>query len=702
MKIFPFAAALLLAIAGYCSAECDFLEVNAITDASVQKGSIASFPIAIKNTNPGLQSVYLSASNSHMPFLEVNFDKSTATLQPQGEDVFTFFVITSEASEGEYGFPVEITADTGSVTCSEYLNLELAVTASPVTDQDGGEIQVLVTPSALKQLMPGETQEYSIAITNGLDEEIIAGVDAASNPLGKAVRFSESDVRIGAREMKAVRAIVTMPVGAPGNDYEIVFRVRASSACCLEEFLHPVTVRSYAKTAQLSLVNEPLGCIAVSHGEKERIPLGVRNYGELTGPFRLELTGGESSLRYVTLPLKDFELSAGEREYFNITLFPQITAPIGLHRFILKASYLSYVLFEKEICYRVEGISNVEIEKPNSAIVRRCTTDGFDFKVKNTGTLEDDYAIDVKPLWKATPYAEPEEFSLSPGESQIVNYIVQTSCITPLGKQAGELTITPRIAPPVSSVIEFEVVPSNNTGESFLKISAPSPISAILDEEKKFIVNVQNTKSTEMANTIVTLEGIDRSWVRLESPLPKTIKPGKTAVFYVVIKPDAQGTFNLGIIASSGAEISKFTSELRVENRRIGSYVTHSINPVEEAGVTTEAFVTFTLKNTGNVPMNELSINVPAKGLNIVPLDYVDELAPGESKDIRLQVQPLDDFHGKEVPFQVLSSEGVVATELVTLPDMAAIAVEPEIPWRYILIGILLVVIIWLFSKQTL
>ncbi|MFH1257558.1 MAG: hypothetical protein V1658_01335, partial [Candidatus Micrarchaeota archaeon] len=588
MKALPMAILLAL-LSSILYASCPSLEIGVIANATISQGGVANYPLVVKNIGIYPANVYLSAANDYLPQIDAYFDVSYDALSQNEETVFNFYVSTASAEVGTYEFPVEISSDSAGIQCSENLLLNAEVTPSASEAVQEGRVNAEIYPTSLKQLLPGEKMEYFISIYNNLNEEIFASIAAPSNPLGKSVSIAESDFRISPNDAKVVKAYVILPAGTPSGDYEVVFRVRTTSACCVQEFLLPVKVRSYYKEAQLALLNEPLQCIEVKHGERKVLQLGVRNYGEIEKPFSLEIVGNDDSTEPVRLPLRNFELKSGEREYFNLTILPRDTMPIDYYHFRLQAKYLGFVLIDKEICYRVQGTSNVKIEKPIYPAVKRCTTAGFEVKVTNMGTLEDDYAIETKPLVKANAYAEPDEFTLSPRESETFNFIVQTSCITPLGGQLASFVLRPRKCAAETSTFEFSVVSSNKSEESFLKIDFPASVNAVVGEQKKLVVNVLNAKSEDMENTEVTIDGIPSSWVSLDNA--KTIKTGKTAPFRLVLTPKAAGKYNINVVASSGLEISKFSSVLQVVGKSKQISANSAIEEVYEGDVVKEAIV---------------------------------------------------------------------------------------------------------------
>ncbi|MFH0971884.1 MAG: hypothetical protein V1835_04945 [Candidatus Micrarchaeota archaeon] len=695
------ACALLLLLAPQAMASCSFLQIASIPSLPVVQGTVASFPIAIKNNGIGSQNVYLSAMNKYSPLIDTYFDASVGTLSPSQDSVFTFFADTMNAQSGTYDFAIEISSDAGAGICTEKLNLTVDVTPSEEQPQnDAEQVSASISPDQLQQLVPSEVADYYISIKNGLDETIFASLDAPSNVFDSSTRFAESDFRISPKGIKVVKASITLPPGTPGGDYEVVFRVRTTSACCIQEFLLPVMIRSYSKNAVLDILNAPLSCLEVIHGMRKFISFGIRNRGEVEGPFNLELYGSDSALLPVSSQLKQFELGTGEHDYFNLTILPPESMPIDTYQFKLRLRYNSFILADQNICYKVTGISNLEVEKPEDTNVKRCAVGSLEFKVQNVGTLKDEYSIETKPMIKAVSYADPETFTLSPREKQLVNLVVQTSCITPLGKQIASLTIRPKNAAARTENFEINIVPSNLSGESFLKIDAPLVIRAVEGQEKKIFINVLNAKSEDMPSTVVSIEGIEKDWFAVESP--KTIKTGKTAPYRAIFTPLAPGTYKLKIVAASGLEISKFNSELMVEGSSAKIDYTYDIEPVSENGVVKEAIVTLAIKNNGNIVAKGISVASPSQDLNLVQLDYIAELAPGESRDVRVQVQPLQDTVEKDIMLKVSSFDGAVSTaKAVTIPALKKINAAEELPWRYILIAILVLLIMWLFGKQT-
>ncbi|MEK6843133.1 MAG: hypothetical protein AABY04_01475 [Candidatus Micrarchaeota archaeon] len=687
--------AIILFLFNGVSGACTYLQIEQIADATVLQGTQASFPIAIKNIGTDVQNVYLSSTNNYYGSLDVYFDSSRATLAPTEEKVFTFFIDTFKASGNSFSFPIEINSDSANGFCSDAKELHLAInpaTPSVSADQD---IFVSISPNELKQLFPGESIEYQIYITNNLKEEIIASIDFVSNEFASSTRYSETDFRVDADSTKIITATVTLPAATPGSDYEVVFRVRTSSICCVKDFLLPVTIRSYYKNAQLSITGEPISCMIIKHGEKRQVPLGIRNYGEITGPFSLQLLGDSEALSYVTLPLRKFELKEGERDFFNLSIFIPETATIDLYRFKMQAKFNSFLLSEKNFCFKVVGKSNFEVEKPLDPKINRCSTGSLKFKVTNVGTLADDYSIETKPLLRANAFAEPSKFSLTPGASKLVNLVIQTTCITPLGSQIASIIVRPRKAAAETSTFEFQIVSSNKSSESFLKIDAPAKITMVSGETKKAVVNVLNTKSEDMPSTTVSIEGLSLLLYTVEPS--KTIKSGKTAPFIVTFKSQAPGTYPIKFVATSGLEISKSDANLQVEQKKAG--LDFDVEEIK-SDVPSEAIVVITLRNNGNVKLTNLEVNTPTSDVNTIPLNYVRELAPGESREMRVQIVPLKDTQGKEIVLKVSSAEGEIASQTIQLPALDKIEIQTQFDWKLIAVFAMFILIIFVLSRR--
>ncbi|MFH1750642.1 MAG: hypothetical protein ABH863_03105 [Candidatus Micrarchaeota archaeon] len=679
------------------AAQCNTLQVEGIGEMTVTQGTLAIFPIAIKNNAAAAQNIYLSATNNYLGEVSAYFDESFYTLAPQETKSFNFFVL---AAPGNYDFPLEVRADYGAGSCTENLLLHLTVEGAAPSPTPGAGISVSMTPSSPLQKFPGEKASYDIIMRNDLSEEIVVSIDSPSNPFDSGTSLSESEFRVGKGATKAIKATIILPPGTPQDDYEVVFRLQATSACCVQEFILPAAIRVNSKTADLRLINPPLECISVKHGEKKQLELGVRNDGEIQGPFTLRLSGNDDEILPVRLPLKQFELSTGERDYFNLTISPTSMMPLSIYYFTLEARYLDFLLFQKEFCYEVGGLSTVAIEKPSQASVTRCETNSFTFKVRNVGTLADEYAIEAKPLVGAKPYLEPEVFSLTPGEMQIVNYIVQTSCSTPLGTQLASVIVRPRDASALSVTMPFEVLASGTS--SPLEIEAAAKISGVAGEQQKIIVNLFNAAQTEMADTQLSVTGVPSGWAKIVTP-KTTIKPGRAAPFIILLEPAASGTYKLKFTANSGSELSVLESDLIIQDAKRQIVYAYEISPLKEGEFTTSAVITLTIRNTGNTKLSGIDAKIDDPKLNAVPLDTIGDLGPGESQTYRLQVRPLADILKKDVTLRIFTDEGATFGDTIELPAMQVEIPQlpDEFPWKLIVIALLVIFLLWLLSRQT-
>ncbi|MFH1106614.1 MAG: hypothetical protein V1787_01850 [Candidatus Micrarchaeota archaeon] len=693
------ALALITAIASQTVAQCAFLEADAVASATVTQGVAASFPVSVTNHGSNLQPVYLSASAPIK--VELEFDESHAVLGSGEQRTFTLSAKTREAVPGNYSIALEVASDDGAGSCSQAFNLSLRVNANTTpTPVPIDRIEITMRPSAGVQKFPGERQEYDIIVSNRYDEEVIVALSSADNAFEDSTAFSEKAFRVPANSLKAVLATVTVPPGTPGGIYPVILKAEVTTACCLQEFVLAASISVFGDTAALTMMGEPLGCTEARQGESAGFELALRNDGKVTGPFSLRVIAPGDNSDIVGLDVDVLELNPGERTWFNVTLSPSEYTPTGIYRFTLQARYHGVILYQKDFCYGVAGTLDMEITKPAKTEVRRCATEDFQFKLRNTGTLRDTYSVEARPLRGANVFTDPAEaFELSPGESQVVNVILGVSCTAPLGMQALETTIVSSERTRSDS-FEVEILPDAGR-QQFLKITAPKKISTIEGEPRLFIVSITNSLSHDAEETRVNVGGVPVAWLEIEAP--KTIKSGATASYRVRIVPETPGDYELVIGAASGLEESSTDATLSVEPQVRALDYSYELSYRKTGNDVNGVALSLLITNNGNVGLTNINLASDEQGLDVSLDSPIGALAPGESRRAEAVIRPMAATDARTVSLRLRSSEGVSQTKAVDLPALRPAnesGAGLEFPWKVAIIIVLLILIFVLLTKS--
>ncbi|MBU1198049.1 hypothetical protein KJ765_06095 [Candidatus Micrarchaeota archaeon] len=678
-------------------ATCTFLEVDAITSLAVQQGVQAVFPITIRHNGANQQPVYISAQNPDR--LPLQFDESAYVLTPGEEKTFNLIIETETVGVGEYEIPIEISADEGYGSCYEYETIQLAVeTSSTPTPEPLDSVAMSIDPKEARQVFPGEILSYDIRVHNNYNEEIIVELDAPDNPFSSSTSFAEKVFRIPARSSKVVRVRVTIPPGTPGSIYDLVFRAEVNTACCIQELIVPASISVFGENARLSVFREPYGCVSVKQGETYNMELGIQNDGGVRGPYTMEVLGEPESTRNVQLQVRRFELMEGERTYVNVSIRPPENEPQEIKFFTLRIRYLDFSMYETAFCYRVQGTKDIEIEKPVEINAKRCSTESFEFSLKNIGSLEDTYAIETRPMRGASVFVDPQTFTLRPSERQRASVVLGVSCLAPLGLQNLEARI---IGSEFTRSELFEVrIAPNETRQLFLKLTAPKTVRVVEGIPTEFTVSVFNTLSVPVDGTFISIEGIPDEWVEIEGA--KTIRSASTAQYKVRVHTEITGDFPISIIAASGLEKSRVSSTLLIEPQVQQLDYAYQTDFAELDGEVQEVRVFLTVTNLGNVVLNDILVSTSAEDVNVIPIENIASLAPGESRSINAVVRPLQDTSEKLIPLRLKSTEGAVQTKSIALPALRrADETTPfDFPWKIVAIIVVLVLIFAVLAKS--
>ncbi|MFH1199712.1 MAG: hypothetical protein V1708_01450 [Candidatus Micrarchaeota archaeon] len=696
-----FAAAAVLMLSSLAAAECSFLEIGQVPNATARQGVDALYPISITNHGPGFQPVYISAA-SDTERLALSFEPASMANLGSGEQkTFTLEVGTQNAPAGKYQIPVEISTDNAGGVCTQTLSLWLNVTPAQATPtpEPLEMTDARIEPGGPRLLFPGETAQYAIFVSNRNGEEITVSMDSAANAFETSTRFSEKTFRMPAHSSKEIRATLTVPPGAPGGTFDIVLRATVSSACCEQEFLLPTPITVSAPTAALSFLNEPLDCIPAEQGSQTQFEVAVRNDGQANGPFSLSVRGDGTSTGDVMLDTDSLELNPGERTWMNVTIAPLKNTPTGLHYFTLAADYRGFMLYQRDYCFEVFGIKGFEVSKPAQIQAKRCATGSFEFTIRNAGTVVDSYGIDAKPLNGVNVYTDPAGgFSLSPGETQKVTAILGVSCKAPLGTQALPATIHSSESDRTET-FNVEILP-DEARQQYLKITAPSEVRAIQGSEKLFVVSVTNLLSANAEKTEVSVEGIPKEWLQIESP--KTIKSGATASYRIRVAPSTPGDYEMTASARSGLEKSSAQILLSAEPVLREIDYSYTIEFVREGDEIRSAIMTLEITNNGNTDANNLALRTSSPDYDVTADTTIGVLSPGETRTITAQVRPLARTTQSTVPITLKSADGATATKPVSLPAMdpaIPAAAAFEFPWKIAAAIVLAILIFAILAK---
>ncbi|MGC8850862.1 MAG: hypothetical protein ACP5O3_01350 [Candidatus Micrarchaeia archaeon] len=704
----PCTSLLFLALPLLVGAACaDFQATVASESQSIEKGETAVYALLLSNSGLVMQDVMASAqcpSGLNCEFEGISYP---TLLPPSGSLAAHFYVYSSDAKAENYSIPLEITANEAGKTCTTSLLLSLEVKPTNKTRQ-GAPVAVTLNPPETQVVLPGNSAKYFLSISNNYDKKIYATLSDEGNPFKDSTYYSYSTLSLEAGETKNVEFTVSVPPSTPGKTYEWTLQVK-SSAGDFADVAVPLSLQVYAKTLAVTLLNAPypFDCAEVKTGGKATIPLTLRNDGEITGPFSLELEGSQAALAMASLDRKLLELKNGEQADVAIKIRPPLSTTSDEYYVSLVGKYGKYEFLRRTICFKVTGFENLEVAKPAASTVTRPTTAAIPFTVKNTGTLEEEIAFEWMPQNEVGFVSvEPTSFKLPPGESLKASLIVSTSMQTPLKDYVIPVKLLARNSN-YSLAINFNVsvISSNKSGESFLQIIAPK-ITAAEEGSNDFTVTVLNTGSQNFDKVVLAFEGIPKDWASVDFPRAIPSNSSADYTFTVTAPKGSAGTYPLVLYAIAGRESVKQETVLEIKPFLESlNFQVKATTEKKSGGKTSAVTIVLRVENNGDKPLTSVSPSLFADDVTQYNFEAEPEnlvLNPGDAADLKLTIKPNKQTAPKALPILLSSEEGKSAPQTVAVPAMTAeaTAVSAPFPFKTATVIVLLIVIFALMAYE--
>jgi uncharacterized membrane protein len=675
----------VLLLASLAAASCEYLDVSVIDSVAIEAGETAAYPVTLTNTGLGKQFVSLYASCPSGVSCSFDPQPSYAELEPT--ESTSFNLLAAPESQGEYSLSLDVSSGYGFEACD---SLGLSLTAlSPQSGDVEEPFTINVKPETLNASgWAGDRLEFTVRIQNNLFDTGYAEI-SLEGAFEESTHFSSSMLTVPAKDYREVKAFVQIPAGTPGGFYDSSIRVRTTlgGSCCEEEYFVPLHLCVFAKELDLELLNEPIQCIDVEHGSPEEWEIGVRNDGRVNGPFNVFIEGPDDALEFITVSPTLFEVVEGDKQYFTVSISPDSGVVLDRYHFSLGLSYLGFTVFQEPFCVDVSGVENFSVDVAGDFTVRRCRVETIPFTVTNTGSLEDDYQIELEDVPGMLVQAVPSTFSLTPGESRDVELVLSTSLYTSpeLGEYDFKLVIrSPRLAKRVT--LPVELVSSEYPGESFLSITEKY-FRAAPGVPAEFTVRVQNDKEEALRGVRLFAEGLGASWHSVETG-PQDV-PAKGEASYSVMfsppagaEPGARG-FELRATAANGESVRVNASlEVTASNEALD----FSVSGVEYYGPAEDRQVVVSIIVTNQGPSTVSGVKPASQGFAAQPSKI--SLEPGESKSMVLS---FNGEAGARVPIRLTSSTG-------SLTDPVEVEVAAPEPKPFTWLPFAIIALIALFA----
>jgi uncharacterized membrane protein len=674
-----FSFLVVIGFAALASAECLFLEIASINNATVSRGITARFPISLRNIGASPQLVSLGGSCAGD--LDCSFDSSSATLAAGEAKVFTLSAGTARAASAYYEIPVSITAGGGASPC-DYRTAALRVTqpapssASPSAPPSLGFDAELSPAGVVSSGRPGETIEYDILASNYNAEKGFVKV-RVEGAFASTTLLSTTNFDLAGGAQKHVTAKVRLPPGTPGGSYELVFRVQATSGVTGEtqEFSLPAAIFVFSDTVDVDLLNQPVECLQVKHDETLSWQMALRNNGQATGPFKIAVEAPASVKEFVRVTPSLIEVASGDQQPVQLFTNPKASVTIASYNFNLVVKYLEYSVLSVPLCVNVSGVTGFEVEKKDEYAVRRGVVTPLKLRITNTGSVSDDFSVQPAIVTWLNSQAVPSSFSLSPHESKEVSVVVTTALEqTPLGvKYLPVVVRSARTTAAELYNLKLRISSAPQAGLSYLAIKKTRftvPAGSALEDE----VEVINSKGEALHGVSLSILGIPIAWYSI-SPATSDIPAKSLAQFKVSwsVPSSKAGKHSITLYAES-AEGETASVNATLEAVALQSGFSSSVYDVDYSNFESngEIVVTVVLHNTGATTISGITPVTPSGFAFPSPVAPVT-LAPGEQKTVKLSLKAVAPVPSDaQVPLQFQSSEGAVS------PPITVFAAPPQ------------------------
>ncbi len=660
------------------AAECLFLEIASINDASVTRGVTARFPLSIKNTGSGDRLVSLGGSCPSE--IDCSFDSSSATLAAGETKIFTLSAGTARASGAYYEIPVTVSAG-GTAPCDERV-ARLSVTQPAPSPSASVEpslgFDASLSPSGVVSSgRPGETLEYEILVSNANPAKGFAKIRLEGAFAGTTL-LSAMNFDVAANSEKRVTAKVRLPPGTPGGTYETVFRVQATSnEGETQEFSLPANVFVFSDTVDVDLLNQPAECIQVKHEDDFAWPMELRNNGESRGPFTVAVDAPAAVKEFVGVTPSLLEIASGDQQPVTLSVKPSALVTVAAYQFNLIVKYLSYTVLSVPLCVNVSGVTGFTVEKESEYAVKRGVVTPLRITISNGGSVSDDYAVQPAIVSWLSAQAVPASFTLSPHESKTVSIVVSTTLEkTPLGTRF--LPVVVRSLKTSASELhnlKLKISAAPQQGLSYLTVKKTrftAPAGGRVDDE----VEVLNSKSEALHGVTLTLLGIPSSWYSV-SPATLDVAAKSAASFKIsfAVPQSKAGKHAVTIYAESlEGEVASLNATLEAVAPQAAGF-SSSLSDVDYSRFETQGEITVTvvLRNIGGTTLSGITPVAP-EGFAFSNAGSPVALAPGEEKTVQLSLKPLGGSVSPETQLQLAfqSSDGTVS------PPVTVFAAPPQ------------------------
>ena len=682
----------VLVFSSLAFAQCPYIDVSLLDNSQVQPGVDAVFPITV--TNAGLNSQLVSLAALCNGPLYCSFSPAPyATLPPTQSASFSLYA--HSAVNGVFQISVSLSAGTQQDCDSRTLTLNVSTGQATPTPLPSQSFEFSFTPSDNQSARPGEEIQYWLSAKNNLNQKVFVQFTSAG-AFKETTFYSLGDIDLASGEMKNVSIRVRIPPATPASVYQKVFNARVSTADGVQYYYNfPAQIFVYSERLNLALLNEPLNCTPVLHNEEVVIPLRVRNTGEIEGPFDIELNAGDNAYSMLSVWPGRLEVRQGDTQEVDVSIRPPSSAVLDAYPYQFVLSYYGVPVFVKNYCFNVYAKLNFTADlQPNYQVRRGEVQVLLPFNITNTGSVRQNFAVEVRPPANLLVQPDPQAFAIDAGEARQAFIAVSPSRIMPTGlvRVLGVIR-TGSIAKAI--FFNITVLPSTDEQVQDLQLMQES-VRAYAGVETRLLVTVRNNKDFALHNVRLSFDGIPSGWYSTQSlTIQSRSSQGVYAVFSI---PSGQGTAALSLNSTltsdegvaGGRQMVLYVEQ--PQSKISASIVDIQVVPTQGGR---DLFVRIIASNTGQKPLYDVKAFSPT-GFAIATQPGQVFLQPGQSTEILVTI---NNPPGESLPLALQASDGTT-TEFLTVTAQPQPYQFPS--WAWILLAVLgiIAIIYVVFVRQ--
>ncbi len=668
-------------------AECPYLDVSLVDNAHAQTNVQAVYPITLTNT--GINAQFDSLAASCDAPLQCSFAQAPyATLYPTQHATFQLLVKSPVA--GTFQIPLSITSGTNN-NCDSRI-LSLVVTASQ-QNLSGNDFDFTFEPVQNQSTRPGEDLTYYLKAANNKDAKIYVRM-SSEGFFNSVTQFQYSDFEVAAHDSKRIAITVKVPPGTPSNIFQESFNARVTTNDGVQYYYSfPTQIFVYSNQLRLALQNEPSQCTLVKHNDQAQIDLRVRNDGEITGPFDIELNAGQQVSGILDVSPKLLEVKQGDTQDVLISINPKPSTILDYYAYQFVLSYNGIPVFLRDYCFQVFAKTTFVVNAaPDYAVGKGQVGVLLPFTVWNNGTVAQDFAVEVAPPSDLLVKIQPSSFTLGPGEKTSVNLVVTPS----MSMREGKIKLPAVVRTSnVSQAVTFNLTilpPGQTVSGQGIQFKQES-VRAYAGVETKLFVALANTNDQDLHDVTLTLAGIPGSWYTAQAiNIPAHTIQGVPVTFNIPVQQPAAQSIQAHVDSAEGVSADqKMTLYIEYAQAKL-EFDVQQTQETQGAGGKS-LYVTINVRNTGQKPLYDIR--------PVLPTGYVFALQPeslflqpGQSAQVTVRI---DNPSSASIPLKLKSQEGVESDQIL----VKATPTQQSFPWVWIAIAVVAILAaMFIFFKR--